>query len=112
MAVAKKTDPKPEAEAKEPAPVDTTKMPVRLFNVLMHWDFYILAKDETDAREGAIAVIRAGQQLPYEQVAYEARRERDIRTKWRDEPPWMSATIPDQPEETTLEAFTRLYTKR
>lgn len=110
MATAKK------AEEKKPEPeltaAEVEKMPVRLFNVLTHWNFYVLAKDHADAREAASTIILGGQQPPFEQVAYETRRERDVQQAWHEQAPWCSASIPEQPEETTLQAFQRLYMRR
>ena len=88
---------------------------MKLFNVITIQDIYVLAKDHDDAREAANNVIKNCDQKPYEQVAYEIGKERDIRAQWRDEVPWVSESLPDynpDPVETCLEAFTRLYSKR
>lgn len=111
-----KTAKKEEAKDTKPEPVagSTENMPVRLFTVMTMFEFPVLAKDHDDARAASLAVIRSGEQPPYEHIAYETRQERDIRERWKNEPPWVSESIEyDPPEaETTTEVFLRLYTKR
>ena len=110
---AKKDETKPEAKP-ETIQGSTEHMPVRLFTVMTMFEFPVLAKDHNDARAASFAVIRSGEQPPYEHIAYETRQERDIRERWKNEPPWVSESVEyDPPEaETTTEVFLRLYTKR
>lgn len=110
------TQKQPEAKKELPpiATASTEDMPIRLFNVIVFYEVFVLAKDHDDARAAVGAVIRSGDQPPYEQVAYEIRHERDMTSRWKEELPWVSESVnydPPQPE-TCTEVFLRLYTKR
>lgn len=87
---------------------------MKLFNVITVQDFYVLAADHDDARAVADNVIKAGDQRPYDQVAYEVTDERKLREQWKSDTPWVSSNVdynPEQPE-TCAELFARLYAKR
>ncbi len=98
------------AEATKPEPAGP-----RLFNVITLQDFYVIAVDHDDARRAANEIIATGEQKPYEQVAYETTKQREIRDSWKDQPPWISSGVTDyEPIDTDTcgVLWERIYSKR
>ena len=91
---------------------------MKLFNTILVWDVYVVAESEEAARAAAYALITATDDplKSAEETAIEAREERNIRTKWRDERPIVGADVSDDDFEmlkgkTVVEAHAMLYRK-
>jgi len=90
---------------------------VKLFNTIIVYDCYTVAETEEAAYMAALALVRDAAPLaPDEMNAIEAREERNIRTKWRDERPIVGADVSDDDFETlkgktVVEAHAMLYKK-
>lgn len=78
------------------------KPKLKLYNVVVQYDIYIVAHDtgdaEQDKREAAEAVLSAIRdgETPTEVVKYEIRSSRDIRSDWRGQKPFVAGTVTDE----------------
>ena len=88
---------------------------MKLYNVIVNFDMYVVAESPEAAREALTAWVAEGNE-PSEVVAIEAARENSVRTAWRDKPPLVAADVTDTQFETlkgrtTATPYTLLYTK-
>lgn len=88
---------------------------MKLFNVIVNFDMYVVAESPEAAREALQAWVAEGNE-PSESVAIEALRENSIRAAWRDKPPLVAADVTDDQFETlkgrtTATTYALLYTK-
>lgn len=104
---------KTEAPKYAPGPNDP-----KLFNTMIIFDVYTLARDGEQARECVLDWIRNQQLTPSEQQALPVTRDVEIREAWRAEKPFVAADITDAEFEsmakgnTTVQVFQLLYTKK
>lgn len=90
---------------------------MKIFNTVIVYDIYVAAESGEAARTTALAWIRGAEPLaPSDQVALEAREERNVRQAWRDEKPLVADDISDADfaklkGKTTIEAYKLIYTK-
>lgn len=91
---------------------------MRLYNVIMMYDVYCVAESPEEARQAILEAIR-DQEAPLdtsEQNALPVSREREVRDAWREEKPFIGATVSDEDFErckgkTTFEVFKMLHVK-
>lgn len=109
--VAKKDPPKP--VNKTPGPDEP-----KLYNTIIIFDVYTVAKSSEKARETLLHWIQNEQFKPSESVAHEVRRDPEVRLSWREEKPLVADDITDEEFEktvkghTTIQIFEQLYLKR
>lgn len=101
----KKTDDKPK-----------DRVNLRLFNTIVIFDDYVVAKDGQSAREALLAALTAGEVTPMEIVAKEVTMINSIRASKTEEKPLVAADVTDEEFETlkgitNIEAFNRFYTR-
>jgi len=89
---------------------------VKLRNVLVQYDLWIVCHDEDNEDEIALSIVRDGEP-PNEIVHYTIRHERDLPSRVRDERPLVAATITDADYKpftgsTIQEIFQKLCTKQ
>lgn len=91
---------------------------MRLYNTIMVFDVYCVAESPEEARATILEAIRDGEQPldPSEQNALPVSREREVRDAWREEKPFVGATVSDEDFErckgkTTFEVFKMLHVK-
>jgi predicted NAD-dependent protein-ADP-ribosyltransferase YbiA (DUF1768 family) len=90
---------------------------MKLFNVVIIHDVFVVGDNPEKAREAVLAAIREGTS-PTEMTALEARSESNIRQSWREQKPYVAADISDADFEkvvkghTTIEMFKQIYTKQ
>jgi len=90
----------------------------KLFNVIVVFDVYAVARSGESARECVLNWIRNEQLEPSEQRALEARRDPEVRLAWREEKPMVADDITDEEFDgfvkgnTTIQVFEHLYLKR
>ena len=68
---------------------------LRLFNVIMQYDVYVVARTFEEALEAVRGTIQQGE-APTEQISHEVRTQRDIRTEWKTERPFVAGAISDE----------------
>lgn len=104
---------KPASPARAPGENDP-----KLFNVIVVFDVYAVARNGESARECVLNWIRNEQLEPSEQRALEARRDPEVRLAWREEKPLVADDITDEEFDgfvkgnTTIKVFEHLYLKR
>ncbi len=91
--------------------------PLKLFNVIVIWDVYAVAKTPEAAIEATAQWIKSGDLPASSQNALETRENRQIRADWMNEKPIVGEDLSDEEFEslkgkTTLDAFNRFYSKR
>lgn len=89
---------------------------MKLFNVIVIYDVYVVAESGEAAQAAILDVINSSDLKPSETVGFEVTREQAIRARWRDEKPFVAADISGADfaklkGKTTVETFTDLYTK-
>jgi hypothetical protein len=89
---------------------------LRLYNTIVIFDVYTVAKSPEAAREAILAAITSGEK-PTEAVVKEVTMVNSIRSSWCEEKPFVAADITDEEFEslrgsTTQQTYERLYTKR
>lgn len=93
---------------------------MRIFNVIMIHDMYVVAESNTDAVEAVRAFITeqagTGDVKPTEQTALESRSANNIRESWRKERPLVGPGVSDADFETlkgktTSEIWDMIYSK-
>lgn len=90
---------------------------MKLYNVVIIHDVFVVGNDPEKAREAVLAAIREGA-TPSEMTALEARTEGNICQSWREQKPFVAADISDDDFEkkikghTTIELWKSLYTKQ
>lgn len=90
--------------------------PLKLYNTIIIFDVYAVAKSPEAANEAVKAWIKSGELAPSSENALEAREERNIRASWLDERPIIGDDLTDEEfkslkGKSTAEAFTRFYKK-
>lgn len=92
---------------------------MKIVNVIVVWDVYVIADDAEEYQPPVDAVlmhIREG--LPHSEAkGIEVRDEKAIRTKWRDEKPLVTAGVTDEDfaqlkGKTVIQTFEMLHTKQ
>mgnify|MGYP001289189670 CR=1 FL=1 len=91
------------------------RVDLRLYNTIVVFDVYMIARSAEAAREGLLSTI-TGTIAPTETVAKEVTMPNSIRQSWVNEKPWMALDVTEEEFEqlkgiTASEAFTKLYTK-
>lgn len=89
------------------------RVDLRLYNTIIVFDVYTVARSAGAAREAVIAALREGAQAS-EEVAQEVTNERSIRASWVDQTPYVAADVTEEEFSglqgvKTLEAYRRLY---
>ncbi len=77
-------------------------MKLKLYNVVVQYDIYIVGRDTGDAKEdkqeageAVLSAIRNGEH-PSDVVVYEIRNQREIRVDWRTQKPFVAGSISDK----------------
>lgn len=106
--------PKPES-----APAQKDRIDLRLFNTIIIFDVYTVARTAEAAREGLLSAIRdaTNPAEPSENVAREVTMKNSIRQSWMEQKPWYANDVADDEfdvlkEQTTVELFSRFYERR
>ena len=76
-------------------PKPPKKADLKLFNVIIQHDVYVVARTVEEAYEAIEGVIRGGE-APMEKIHHEVRAIRDIRTEWKTERPFVAGAITDE----------------
>ena len=103
----------PKAANLAPGPNDP-----KLFNTIIIWDVYCVARSPEEARETAKRWITQEDLKASEEVALSVTREAEVREVWRNEKPLVGNNITDDEFEqrvkgkTTIQIFEDLYTKK
>lgn len=104
---------------KPAAPAAKTKdrIELRLFNAIVIFDDYVVAKSSEAAREALLAAIASSDVTPMEIVAKETTMANSIRSSKTDDKPLVAADVTDEEFETlkgitNSAAFERFYTRR
>ena len=107
--------PKPETKTEKPK----DRIDLRLFNTIIIFDVYTVARTAEAAREGLLSAIRASENPaePSESVAREITMKNSIRLSWVEQKPWYANDVTDDEfaalkENTTMQLFERFYEKR
>jgi len=92
------------------------RIDLRLYNTIVIFDVYTVARTPEAAREALLAAIADGSAKPTEMVAKELTSPRSIRASWVDQAPYVGADITDEEFEklkgiTTSQAYEQFYTK-
>lgn len=95
----------------------SNRIDLRLYNTIIVYDVYVVARSAEAAREAILAAIDSGDAKATELVSKEITADRSIRSSWVDQPPYIAADITDEEftalkGSTTLAAFERLYKRR
>lgn len=106
----------PKPQATSPAPKD--RIDLRLFNTILIYDVYTVARTAEAARESLLSAIRAGESPvePTESVAREVTMRNSIRQSWTEQKPYYASDVTDEEfdglkEHDTLQMWARLYTR-
>lgn len=88
---------------------------MKLFNVVIQFDLYVVAHDEAEAKEAGLLQVRGDE--PITDVAvYEVQDRRDIREDWNDQRPIVSNAVTDDEYadhigSSTIQIYERFYEK-
>lgn len=93
------------------------RVDLRLFNTIVIFDDYTVAKTADEARAALLAAIADGSAAPTEVVSKEVTMANSIRTSKADEKPLVAGDVTDEEFETlkgitNSAAFERFYTRR
>ena len=105
------------AKGKEPTKeVVKDRIDMRLFNTIVIFDMYTVARSPEEAREALLAAIREGSATPTENTAKEVTMHNSIRQSWIGQKPWFATDITDEEFEqlkplTVGEVWERFYKK-
>lgn len=99
------------SDTKKPA----DRVDMRLYNTIIVFDVYTIARSAEAARAAILAAIADGLDAQ-EMVAKEVTHERSIRASWVDQTPYVAPEVSDEELAllkgmNTLEVFQRLYKK-
>ena len=88
---------------------------IHLFNVVLQYDVYILAKSRDAALNQVVKLVQRGER-PADQTVYTIANLRDVRPDWRAQQPYAAPDVTDEGyavfgEATTEEIFKTLYTR-
>ena len=107
------------AANKQPEPKPKDRIDLRLYNTIIIFDVYTVARSGDAAREGLLAAIRSQDNPaePSENIAREVTMKNSIRGSWVEQKPYYASDISDEEFEknrtyTTMELFERFYEKR
>ena len=107
---------KPEAKTAD-KPKD--RIDLRLFNTILIFDVYVVARTAETARECLLAAIRQADdpQQPSESVARDVTMKNSIRQSWVEQKPLYASDVTDEEFEAnrpygTMELYERFYEKR
>lgn len=67
---------------------------LKVFNVVVQYDFYIVAHNQEEAGDAILGAIRGGE-TPSEIITYLVKNLRDIRMSWREEKPFVAGEVED-----------------
>lgn len=100
-----------------PAAKPKDRIELRLFNSIIIFDDYVIAKSSEAAREALLAAIASGDVAPMEIIAKETTMANSIRSSKTDGKPLVAADVTDEEFETlkgitNSAAFERFYTRR
>jgi hypothetical protein len=90
------------------------RIDLRIYNTIVVFDVYTVARSPEAAREALIAAIAAGEAKPTEIAAKEVTMVNSIRQSWTETSPYVAADVTDEEFETlrgitTLAAWDRFY---
>lgn len=93
------------------------RIELRLYNAIVIYDDYVIAKSGEAAREALLAAVAAGDLSPMEIVAKEVTMANSIRTSKVEDKPLVANDVTDEEFETlrgitNSVAFERFYTRR
>jgi hypothetical protein len=93
------------------------RIDLRLYNTIVIYDVYMIARSESAAKEALAQSIASGDARPTEIVAKEVTTTNSIRLSWANEAPFVAADVNDAEFETlkgitTSLAFERFYNRR
>jgi hypothetical protein len=93
------------------------RIDLRLYNTIVIFDVYTIARSSEAARDSILAAIASGDAKPSEVVAKELTSPGSVRASWVDQSPFVASDITDEEFAqlkgiTTSAAFERFYQKR
>lgn len=107
----------PRITVKQP-PSKLSEHKMKLFNVIVVYDTYVVAETPAAAREAVMQWLKEDpSSLIPEETAFETREENNVRDSWREQKPLVGADVSDDDFEkrvkgkTTIEIFKNIYTK-
>lgn len=95
---------------------EADRVDLRLYNTIIFFDVYTIARSGEAAREALIELIRSGQIEPTESVAKESTMASSIRASQVEQSPLVASDVTDEEFETlkgitNAQAFERFYKK-
>ncbi len=85
---------------------------MKLFNVTVTHDIYIVATSKEDAQNTALDIIKEAAEPPFDLGTYELREERDVPSRVHDQCPYVSPSVKNYepvPEDTVIVLQRRIY---